>query len=322
MPTYSSEKEEILEVLRGSDCQSLWHFTCIDNLGYIRDLSDLRSKEYLEKYGYFQNISPGGNQLSHDLDRSLGNWDKISLNFTPHNPMAYWEKGKKCIVFIEIDIKVATYEGVFFTDCNATRCRNGQFRDKGIAGLSHVKFKILNGRPKPWKPDWVKYVQAEALVPDFIPLERFKAIHFISEACKLYGQYMWGEESQLFKVRRNTFLDSGAIQFPYLESLSISTKEATKENIDTLDWADSYLHKGEPFWLLLRLYANSGTKASVYVSTSQSEETIFDSAGNWKWWPSFIAPNSSENVQIEVHINDEVWIKHQFEVRDETIFSF
>jgi len=109
----SLEAQQILQILKSHNIQSLWHFTDIRNLPLIKKLNGLRSKEFLEKRGYLTRVYCGGNELSHNLDRELGNWDKVSLNFTPHTPMAYHIKKEKHLVFIEIDISVATFERVF-----------------------------------------------------------------------------------------------------------------------------------------------------------------------------------------------------------------
>ena len=108
------EQKEILNVLKRNRITSLWHFTDIMNLYYIKRLNGLRSKEYLEQNKYWgrKDLFPGGDTLSHDLDRNLGNWDKISLNFRPHTPISYRKKREKHLVFIEIEPEVAACEDV------------------------------------------------------------------------------------------------------------------------------------------------------------------------------------------------------------------
>ena len=99
------EQKEILGMLERNMITSLWHFTDIGNLPNIKKLNGLRSKEYLEQNEHWggRDIFPGGDDLSHSLDRNLGNWDKISLNFMHHTPIAYKKKREKHLVFIEID---------------------------------------------------------------------------------------------------------------------------------------------------------------------------------------------------------------------------
>lgn len=263
-------------------------------------------------------IVTGGDTLSHSLDRNIGNWDLISLNFTPHTPMAYRKKRQNHLVFIEIDVGVATNEGVCFTDCNATRTRNGQCREKGLKGLGNVKFNIINGPPKLWDQDWKKYVQAEILVPEFIPIESFKAIHFISNASSEYGTLLCDEYHELFCVKEETFADIDyknrnrwTIQFSYLRKLLISTNEVTKENVDTISITEESIIQGEMFWAIVRLYAVTGTKISIVINPDgQKKEWVFDSSSDWVWWPYYEAPYS-ELVTIEVYVNDILWIKRK-----------
>lgn len=264
------EAQQILEILKKHNIKSLWHFTDIRHLPLIKKLDGLRSKEFLEKNGYWDKIYPGGNEDSHRLDRELGNWDKISLNFTPHTPMAYHKKKEKHLVFIEIDISVAIFEGVYFTDCNATRLRNGQKREKGIRGLSNIRFEYIHSRPKPYDQDWVKFVQAEILVPDNIPLAYFKKIYFISAASLQLGKYLWGEDSHFFSINPKVFSDyddtrGWVVLNPYVENVMITCQKITKDNVNNNQDETEIVTREKDFWIKISLFAIAGTKGKLIL---------------------------------------------------------
>ena len=65
----SSVSAKILKIFEENNISSLWHFTDIRNLPLIKELSGLRSKEFLENNGYLGNVICGGNELSHQLDK-------------------------------------------------------------------------------------------------------------------------------------------------------------------------------------------------------------------------------------------------------------
>lgn len=271
--SFSEEKDEILKTLRENKITSLWHFTDIRNLPHIRRLDGLRSKEYLEKTKYWRkDIFRGGDALSQNLDQKLGNWDKISLNFKPHTPLAYTKKPKNHFVFIEINPEVAAFEDVYFTDCNAARTRNSQKREKGVKGLSNVNFEMINCPPQPWNDEWTKCVQAEVLVSHHVPIKMFKAIHFISNVSKEYGEFLWEEKCSLFCVNPETFNDidkygKGSIQFSYIKEVLISNRDVSKDRVHGIRFSDSYIVEGKPFWVIAYLYVIPGTRISVSLES-------------------------------------------------------
>jgi hypothetical protein len=313
--------KDILKFFTKNNIHSLWHFTDIRNLPLINQLKGLRGKTYLEGNGHWNYIFPGGNKLSQDLDRGLGNWDKISLNFTPHTPMVYYRKRESHLVFIEIDATIATEEGVYFTNCNATRCRNGQLRKQGIEGLSNVKFDIINGPPKPWDGDWIKYVQAEVLVPEHIPFGLFKSIHFISQASLEHGKYLLENSHELFKVVEGTFADIDykkglAIEFPYLVDVVISNDEITESNAFHTTSSVRRILEEKPFWVVANLNANSGTRGLIRIKpTGDSKEITFNKTSNWRWWPEFTIFGHHDNIELEVYINDILWLVRKLRVK-------
>ncbi len=308
---YSKEKDEIINYLKKNGINSLWHFTDIRNIEYIEKFGGLRSKEFLEQKDLIDSIFCGGNSLSHDLDKGLGNWNKISLNFTPHTPMAYHKKRETHLIFIEIDLEVASFQDVYFTNCNATRIINGQKRDKGLRGLKHVNFSIINGPAKPWDPDWKKFVQAEILVPNFIPTDYFKTIYFISEASMELSEKYFKEKKYLLKIEKSIFEDSGSIQFSYVNNLYISLDKITEENVSQVSESVSYLQYGKEFWVIVDLFSNSGLLWSINLTGNyfnKKEENIFEKENSWFWFPNFVCPDE-KYLNIEVYCEDILWAK-------------
>lgn len=316
----SSEAQQILQILKNHNIQSLWHFTDIRNLPLIKKFNGLRSKEFLENRGYLTKVYCGGNELSHNLDRELGNWDKISLNFTPYTPMAYHIKKEKHLVFIEIDISVATFEGVFFTDCNATRLRNGQKREKGVKGLRNVRFEHIQSKPKPYDQDWVKFVQAEVLVPHHIPVEYFKKIHFISEASLMLGEYLWSDSHPSFTVTPEIFADYHGCNWvtinPYLDKIIITHEEITKDNVEN-DHSDvKNIKRNKKFWMKIYLFATAGTKVRVILKDLDNHilkevEMEFEKESNWCWFPNFLIPAEYpyDELILEITLDEILWYK-------------
>lgn len=321
----SSVSAKILKIFEQNNISSLWHFTDIRNLPLIKALNGLRSKEFLENNGYLRNVICGGDKLSHQLDRDLGNWDKISLNFTPHTPMAYHIKKEKHLIFIEIDSVVATFNDVYFTDCNATRLRNGQKRERGIKGLHNIKFEYIRSNPKPYDPDWVKYVQAEVLVPNYIPLKYFKKIHFISEASLKLGKYLWSGNHPIFSVTPEVFADyhgyNWAIINPYLDKIIITDEKITKDNVENTYSDVGSIKRNKKYWMKIDIFATAGTKARVIIkdlhnNTIKEEEIEFDKESKWWWFPNFQLPAeySHPELILEITLDGILWYKEKRKV--------
>lgn len=96
----------ILARLKQERINALYHFTSVENLLNICEMQALCSKKMLEDEGRWPPPIPGGNTLSHSLDRYNGNWDKVPLNLTPHTPMVYGKKRKEHLCFFIINYEV------------------------------------------------------------------------------------------------------------------------------------------------------------------------------------------------------------------------
>jgi len=164
------QAEQILRRLRQEQVSALYHFTSIENLPCIRDMQVLCSKQLLEDEDRWPPLVPGGDALSHSLDRRHDNWGMVSCSFTPRTPMAYRRKPNSHLCFFVVQIEVATFSGVFFTDINGTA--NDHQRAEGIPGVNLIHFDVIQSFPRPWEREgWFRYVQAETLVPNCIPLD-------------------------------------------------------------------------------------------------------------------------------------------------------
>ncbi|MEM3509660.1 MAG: DarT ssDNA thymidine ADP-ribosyltransferase family protein [Nitrososphaerota archaeon] len=309
-----NESKQILQILKDNGIESLWHFTRIENLRLIKECNGLLSKKRLNERDLLEKVYFNGDSLSHYLDKREGNWNMVSLSFTPYNPMSYYKKKEHHLVFIEIDPKVATFDGVYFTDCNAT-C-SGQKREMGIRGLNNVRFFYVKCKPRPYDYKWKRYVQAEVLVPDYIPLYYFKKIHFISPASLELGKHLWKEDSNIFTVTPNLFADCRycEIDYPYVINVVTTCQEVNKENAFNFDDDDPLLMEGEVFWVKVYLYTKQNSKAKINIRSGNgnilySVEETFDSSNLWSWHPSFRIPQNYRysNIIIEVRLNDILW---------------
>lgn len=325
-----SEKETILKILRDHNIDSLWHFTDIRNLSNIKKFGGLLSKEkLLDEKLLFISVIPGGDIKSIFLDIFLGNWDKISLSLTPHTPMSFHKKRENHLVFIEISPEVATFEGVYFTDRNATRVRDGQKRDQGVNGLKNVRFEYINCIPRYDDKDWKKYVQAEVLVPNYIPIKYFKKIHFVSKASLELGKYYWGGDSKLFNIDPNIFSDydkfskGWVIKFPYLKDVIFTHQIINNENIQNVlrnCYNVKKIERGRTFYIISSIFAINGTKGRILLKKTEDytfidKTTEFNEESSW-WYHKFEIYNyySLNNFIVEIYLNDILWYKTKKEV--------
>ncbi len=221
------DAQAILTRLKREGITALYHFTSVENLPSICQMGGLYSKQMLEDAGKWPCPFPGGEGPSHRLDRSIGNWDKVSLSPTPHTPMAYKKKGKIHFCFFIVRPEVATWLGVVFTDTNAAGTTN-QLRDEGLAGLNNIQFDLIRSKTRPWDQRWKQYVQAEVLMPGSIPFTYVSEVAFVSNASKNYGQYLCESFSHpKFVVNAQIFTDSPdaqptAITFAYVREFLLT----------------------------------------------------------------------------------------------------
>jgi len=293
-PSAHNESRRILDRFGREGISSLYHFTCVDNLAAIREAGALCSKQALEEADQWPVPQPGGNDLSHSLDKYCGNWDKVALNFTPHTPMAYRKKPEKHLCFFLVGAEVATAPGVVFTDRNATATA-GQRRGCGLPGLDLVDFRAIRAAPRPWdKQGWVTPVQAEVLVPDRIALEKVEAVCFVSKASQLEGELVWGSSAHPpFKVDPRVFADitrgrKWAVQFSYVEVCILTDQRVSNQNYETTFRHTTCFRRSQHdrITLVATVMPVGGTKIEVeWCEDGPTSTEEFATAGRWCYWP-------------------------------------
>jgi len=330
---FHSKANEMKRILDKHGIQKLYHFTAIDNLAVIAECGGLWSKEKLERAGLFDKIITGGNDLSISLDRSLGNWDKISLHFCPRTPMAYriqqnfWNRDPQTahICYFIINSSIALWDGVIFTDTNATRTIDGQKRGQGLEGMKLIDFDTIKSHLyKKWvepKQRWHRNVQAECLVPNEIPLKYVQSISFISKASLKEGERIWKNiDHPSFNVNESLFYSG----FPIVYDFLLTSKEVTGENVKSQKFEDSrvfFKKQDLQVTLLVNLYTTSGTQAKVVWCDSNSNQisevkTEFEKESGYWHWPSLEIINLKEgNYSVEYYLKDIRWFKAHFQIR-------
>ncbi len=142
--------------------------------------------------------------------------------------MAYHKKRKDHLCFFVVKLEVAAWLGVIFTDLNAAGTTM-QRRDEGLKGINLVNFAAIRSMPRPWDRDgWVRPVQAEILVPHYIPFSSIAKVVFISGASLLHAERIC--DSALhppFTIEEEFFPDSPnasveTIGFPFIDQLALS----------------------------------------------------------------------------------------------------
>ena len=315
------DADQILQKLREERISALYHFTSIENLPWIREMKALCSKQALEGMGRWPAPEPGGNPLSHDLDRHYGNWDRLALNFTLFTPMAYWKKREKHLCFFILSIEAAALDGVSFTDTNAAS--TGQRSGEGLEGLLLVDFAAIRSRPRPWdKEGWHRPVQAEVLVPDRVDLEYVQEVAFVSRASLEEAERLWGPSSHPpFAVAPRCFEDISSgrnpvIGFAYLEGLLLTDELVDKSNAGAARAHKSHFVRRADARItaLASVRALAGTQATVafhpggYVSTAEFER----SAQYWHWPSVSMDPLPDGPCSVDYRLGNVRWATVEF----------
>jgi hypothetical protein len=305
----------ILARLGAEGVTSLYHFSSVDNLSSIEAAGGLCSKEELERLGRWPPPCPGGNALSHSLDHALGRWGQIALSMTPRTPMAYHRKKEEHLCFLRISPSVAGETGVVFTDTNAAAyaARAGE----GLLGLDLVDFVAIRSSPRPWDRDgWVKPVQAEVLVPTFIPLAEVESVAFVTEVSRTEGERIWGPAPHPpFSVEPKLFRDgpSAAVTYPHLRRV-IVTNEAVTDGTNF----NHLIHQSRvaatmPVTVAVELVAGPGVRLTIAIQPDGgSEEHDFsDGRSYWYWTQPVLLRRGTHDV--EVSLRSKRWATITFE---------
>lgn len=319
-----TQHAEILARLRKERIQSLYHFTCVENLPGIRNANALCSKAVLQEIGLWPPPEPGGNTLSHSLDQHNDNWDRISLNFTPRTPMTYHKKQARHLCFFEIDPAVATRSGVMFTNKNAASTTD-QKRAEGLAGLDLVNFNAVRAAPRPWdKEGWVAPVQAEILVPGRIRLDDILRIAFVSEASLAEAKRLWGHGSHpQFVVDEALFSDTFpgvSLGFSRLKRIFLTDENVDKATVENVrSSCFSFSSTGcTSVTLVAEIYGVAGMKAVVkWLPGGITKSVQFSRTSDYWHWPSISINELPEgSCSVEYRLGDVRWATIPFEVGD------
>ena len=311
----------IIKRLDDEGIEYLYHFTNLENLTGISSHNALCSKKVLETCGEWPCPSPGGNDLSHVQDRKNNNWEKIALNFTPQTPMVYHKKRRDHLCFLLIAKEVAGWRDVIFTDTNSASTNHT--RATGIAGMSSVRFDKVREAYIPNDSDWIKYVQAEALVPNLIPMEHVEKIVFVSEASMRLGSRFWGDNAHPeFKIEMPIFEDipdpeNPTIGFPYVLNIILTNEIITRINVHGIDSSISKYHRKKDSHItsIIRVNIFAGTKGVVKWTDGIEGNIEFQQSGKRIWWPSVSLDDLPDGlITMEVTLNNILWATYSFEV--------
>jgi hypothetical protein len=314
---------EILGRLARERIESLYHFTSIENLPLIGGIGALCSKAVLEEFGYWPVPVPGGNELSRDLDQGRGNWDKVSISFTPRTPMIYWRKRQTHLCFFVLRPEVAGLPGTVFTDTNATT--TGHRRSEGVAGLELVDFAAVRATPRPGdREGWHRPVQAEVLIPGCADLDYVSEVVFPSAASMTDGSKLWGDNPHPpFNIKPALFSDdpratSDRLPFPYLQEIML-----TKESVTSGEDARRYrapvttFHRdsGEDVTFIARVWTQAGVVAKLSWSNGRQWEHVFESTSSFYHWGKIPLNTCSPGVnQLTYSLNGIRWATIDFDV--------
>lgn len=314
----NTEKSAILQKLKYEKMHSLYHFTSVSNLEGIALNAGLCSVNCLQSIG--QSPSDyGGNGVSQFLDQQLGNLDYIHLNFFPYTPMAYHTKQNKHLCFFHIDPEVASWDGVMFTDSNATK--TGHLKEKGLAGLNLVDFSYMK-TVNPGDPNWVKYSQAEVLVPQVIPLSSVMKVSFVSEASLEEGKRVWGDStSPEFVVDKspfkNNFNSFSQVEFPHIHRITITPDKINRSNCKKTHPSQViYRKETEQPTILMYIWVRASTKGVIeYISGEKIAETTFVGPKFWFWFPAIpIDYLRTGDYYVRIRLNGVDWGTKVFRV--------
>ena len=316
----------ILTRLQQERITALYHFTNVENLPSICQIGALYSKQILEEQGLLSTLVTGGNPLSHSLDRRQSNWDKVSLNFTPHTPMAYNKKRGQHLCFFLIKPEVTAWLDVVFTDTNATK--NDHKRGQGLMGLNNVQFSTVHAIPFSVN-DWHRFVQAEVLIPNSIPLTYVTEIGFVSGASMNYAKHLCGSlPCPLFSVIPQIFTDSPkapsrAISFSYVHELILGDTKESKNMIYSTHIKENKFSRRISDKIaivaLVRVMAGMRAKISLFETVTNKERVVIDEelprSNEYKHECIISLNNLPPGIYVvKYYLGDVCWASSSFEV--------
>jgi ssDNA thymidine ADP-ribosyltransferase, DarT len=175
---FKSDWGKFREVLIDNGINTLFHFTDKANLKSIKKYGGLHSWQHCISNNIFI-PSPGGNELSRNLDKSKGLEDYVRVSFTRNHPMMFVEHTRdRNNVILEIDPEIIYLKTTMCSDLNANK--NNANIGKNLSDFNRIHFDLFK-HPNHFKlsENDRPYYQAEILVKNFIPLKYIKNINQI-----------------------------------------------------------------------------------------------------------------------------------------------
>jgi hypothetical protein len=310
-----SEAQKILSRLRREQIEALYHFTSVRNLPGISRHQALLSKKVLESIKESP-PEPGGNALSHFLDGQGGNWEKVSLNFTPHTPMAYNIKHTRHICFFALSPCVAGWPGVCFTDTNAASPSAN--KGYGLKGLKLVDFAMVRSTPRPSDVNWKRLSQAEILVPNTIPIQWVSKVIFVSGASLREGMRLWGADFKPpFVIDITPFADypgSDEVGFSFVDNVVLTDSEGGDQSEEhKTRFKKSTTNR---ITAVISFKGLAGTTVKAHWSPANiHQEANVRASNSYVWRPFVDVKDLADGVNaLEVALTDVTWSVIDFEV--------
>ena len=154
---------------------TLYHFTDRSNIPCIREHGGLLSLAKLEEF-VIDVPRPGGNDLSHRLDRRFKGHQYVHLCFLDEHPMEYVARKDGRLpnpVFLTVHPSILETPGILFTEGVSNKA-GVPLIDRQTAN-EVFDFDVMHGRPNFRDPETMRRVQSarkyEALVPDQVGIK-------------------------------------------------------------------------------------------------------------------------------------------------------
>jgi len=163
-------------VIKKYSIEAIWHFTDKANCDSIQEHGGLLSLRELEDRGIAV-PKPGGNQLSHDLDRQKGLDKYVHLTFTQSHPMLFLAESEGRIadpIWLKVDASVLIDPRVRFSSDVSNKNRvNIIDHEEALRKLDfEVLFKYMDWSDPEIQVRRKAAEKSEILVPDTIPIDK------------------------------------------------------------------------------------------------------------------------------------------------------
>ncbi|BBG65500.1 hypothetical protein NNO_0797 [Hydrogenimonas sp.] len=168
----TTNNSTVFQILTNHNIKKLYHFTNKANIASIIESGGLYSQKNLHKMQ--KRPIYATNELSWELD-SLKGLDKyVSLSFVTNLPM-YWknkyEKGNR-FVWLQIDLEVLAWPGTLLSNINATDSYAIIDKVEKVLPLLDLDLLAKDRKLSTLTQEEKKKMQAEVLVPNFIPITK------------------------------------------------------------------------------------------------------------------------------------------------------